>query len=228
MSPRLEDWVAHFIEIQPRYDDRPSDLLDQARRRSLLGPNTIPDLAQTLLASSQDGEAVRYIIELFAMPVHIIATLHPSIGTHVSNRTRRTEVHSFVQTLDELLKGSFETYSAHVSDPLSTTRLSLRRQLAQANICGTFKLLVQDSLSLYSRRGSSDGLSWDMLRDLLKVLSKSLPPRHRHNILPLLEKRLSTAGWMDSSTHRLRGTWLGNGIFIDWKASRKKKRKESI
>ena len=205
LSPRLEDWVAHFIEIQPRYDDRPSDLLNQARRRSLLGPDITPDLAQTLLASSQDREAIRYIIELFAMPVHIIATLHPSIGTHVSNRTRRTEVHSFVQTLDELLKGSFETYSAHVSDPLSTTRLSLRRQLAQANICGTFKLLVQDFLSLYSRRGSSDGLSWDMFKRFVEGVEQVFATAPSSQYFTLIREALEhfqLDGFLDSQTGR--------------------------
>jgi hypothetical protein len=138
-SPELQDWIDYLMDMQPRYNDLPSDVANQSRARQLSGSDTLPDLAQAIGNFSHDADAIKLFIGCFGDFVQTATRLFFSLGTGGAVTEAR---------LNESLDCAVEEHRGLISFPFSWPLLRHRRQLAKVNVRGTLMLLITDALAL--------------------------------------------------------------------------------
>jgi hypothetical protein len=125
--------------MQPRYNDRPSDISNQSRARQLLGSDTLPDLAQAIGNFIHDTGAIFVFIGCFGDFVQAATRIFVSLTTGGT----------ITEALwDESFNRTVEAHRGLVSFPFSDTPLEYRRELARTNVRSTLKLLAMDTLAL--------------------------------------------------------------------------------
>ncbi|CAG5155912.1 uncharacterized protein ALTATR162_LOCUS3897 [Alternaria atra] len=159
LSSDLKDWLMHIINSQPHYNDVQGDLQGQFNARHLLGANTIPELARTIIAFRHEYMAIEDAIAIFAKLVQNAIDRYQDTTSFSSDHT----------TLDQYVNELVDHHRFLVSDPFSKSSLALRQQLALCDIRGTMRLLVWDAATLLDR-SCYTGLSWDMFRNFVNGL----------------------------------------------------------
>lgn len=157
----LASWATAIITAQLKYVDTPGHLdgLLELRRRT--SPENLPDLHRILGTLKTNREAIQSLIAYFGSVV-LFATIYSLALDHDLTMERA----------DEDMTPLISEHRLMVSSPVSEINIYTRQQLAHMTVRGTFKLLLQDAVTLLIYN-ALDELRWRMFQRFVRGLLHS-------------------------------------------------------